>query len=402
TVAPPPPPKPEPRLKTFKIYRYNPDNKDSKPFMQSYTVDLNDCRPMVLDALFKIKIEQDPTLTFRRSCREGICGQPVLRRKSPNLYSKPLFTAKINNRLEQTTGVHYSTSRLPLMRGVHQKIEGLIEEYIAKQRLSIALDLEEQLKFTLYPTLYVMKDVSLLISPIKPRGTTKIYPLPHMYVVKDLVVDFKQFYNQHHRIRPYLLRKLKAPEGKEQLLQSMQDRDTLGPEMCAITRVRKVCPHAWYTAFNYPALPHGIDVLLRILESWHFDRVGQLRMTATWNVFLCACCSTACPEYWWHGHSKEPNDFLGPSALLNAYRWIMDSRDECTKARLNDLKNFYSVFRCHQINNCTNVCPKRLKPGKAIANLRLLISGLSKKKKADMQGSSPANPDKGCEKSRCR
>ncbi|KAJ8965163.1 hypothetical protein NQ314_004306 [Rhamnusium bicolor] len=168
-----------------------------------------------------------------------------------------------------------------------------------------------------------------------------------MYVIRDLIVDFNKFLEQHKRIKPYLIRKKTESEGKEQFLQSMKDRDTLD---------------------------------------------GYV------ECVLCACCSTSCPEYWWHGHSKKPNDFLGPAALLHAYRWVQDSRDEATQERLSALANFYSVYRCHQINNCTNVCPKRLEPGKAIANLRLLISGFKKKKKADMEGKVPADPNKACPK----
>ncbi|KAJ8920621.1 hypothetical protein NQ315_004760 [Exocentrus adspersus] len=266
-------PEKKPKLKTFSIYRFNPKDKTQKPTMKKYIIDINDCRPMVLDALFKIKTEQDSSLAFRRSCREGICGSCAM------------------------------------------NIDGV-------NRLAC-------------------------LHKIKPRGVTKIYPLPHMYVVKDLVVDMTRFFDQYHRVKPYLIGKSgDKDQGGSQYLQSIKDREALD---------------------------------------------GYV------ECILCACCSTSCPEYWWHGHSKKPNDFLGPAALLHAYRWITDSRDYATKERLNQLKSYYSVYRCHQINNCTSVCPKRLAPGKAIANLRLLMSSFKKKKKPDMEGSLPAEPEKACD-----
>ncbi|CAH1175793.1 unnamed protein product [Phaedon cochleariae] len=261
-----------PHLKTFKIYRYDPQDKKKKGHMQKYTINLNDCRPMVLDALLKIKTEQDSSLSFRRSCREGICG---------------------------SCGMN---------------IDGV-------NRLACT-------------------------HKIKLKGTTKIYPLPHMYVIKDLVVDFSKFIEQHKRIMPYLIREKAHAEGKDQCLQSIKDRDSL---------------------------------------------IGYV------ECILCACCSTSCPEYWWHGHTKAPNDFLGPAALLNAYRWIKDTRDEGTKLRLSKLTNYYNLYRCHQINNCTKCCPKRLAPGKAIADLRLLVANFKKKKKGDLEGNLPSDPHKACE-----
>ncbi|XP_072389054.1 succinate dehydrogenase [ubiquinone] iron-sulfur subunit-like [Diabrotica undecimpunctata] len=262
--------KKQPLLKTFKVYRYDPEKEGCKPAMKPYTIDLNDCRPTVLDALNKIKTEQDPSLTFRKSCREGICG---------------------------SCGMNIDG------------VNGLA-----------------------------------CLKKINPRGVTKVYPLPHMYVIKDLVVDFKKFIEQHNRIKPYLIRH--PPEEKNmQFSQSVKDRqDMLGLVEC----------------------------------------------------ILCACCSTSCPEYWWHGHSKAPNDFLGPAALLNSYRWIVDSRDHATKQRLSELGNYFNVFRCHQINNCSVCCPKRLLPGKAIAKLRLLVANVQSKKKPDMEGTAMSDPLKAC------
>lgn len=265
-----------PRPKIFQIYRYIPGDKCSpKPFKKSYTLDLNKTGIKVLDALIKIKKEIDPTLAFRVSCREGICG---------------------------SCGMN---------------IDG--------------------------------KNQLACLSTIQPKGVTKIYPLPHMYVIRDLVVDFRHFTKQHKRIMPYLILKDQVPE-ENQLLQSMQDRD---------------------------------------------------KIDGTIECILCACCSTSCPEYWWHGHTKDKNDFLGPAALLNAYRWIIDSRDQAQQERLNIMTNYFNVYRCHTINNCTSCCPKQLNPAKAIANLRLMLGNLKSKPKPEMEGSIPAEPNKMCEE-RCK
>ncbi|KAL1497140.1 hypothetical protein ABEB36_008146 [Hypothenemus hampei] len=261
------------KLKKFKIYRYNSEFSQvtKKPYMQEYIIDTNECGPMVLDALEKIKTDQDGTLTYRKSCREGICG---------------------------SCGMNIDG------------VNGLA-----------------------------------CLTRISSSSKCIIYPLPHMYVIKDLIVDFKRFLEQHKKIRPYLIRgEEKTNEGEDYFLQSIKDRDRLD---------------------------------------------GYI------ECILCACCSTSCPEYWWHGHGNEPNDFIGPAALLNAYRWILDSRDEALKSRLDQLRNYYSVYRCHQINNCTSCCPKKLKPGLAIAKLRLLLAGWNKKNKAEMSGIIKADPVKG-------
>ncbi|EEB20331.1 succinate dehydrogenase, iron-sulfur subunit [Pediculus humanus corporis] len=244
-----------PQYKTFSIYRWDPDAVNEKPRMQSYEVDLNSCGPMVLDALIKIKNEIDPTLTFRRSCREGICGSCAMNIGGVNTLA--------------------------------------------------------------------------CISKISQSGTTKIYPLPHMYVVKDLVPDMTNFYNQYKSIQPWLQRKNEAEPGTEQYLQSVKDRDVLD---------------------------------------------------GLYECILCACCSTSCPSYWWNG-----DKYLGPAALMQAYRWIIDSRDDNTKERLSNLKDPFSVFRCHTIMNCTKTCPKSLNPGKAIAELKKLLGGLASKPTPDLQ-----------------
>eukprot|EP00794_Sanderia_malayensis_P015247 gene15247-16821_t len=192
------------RMKTFSIYRWDPEKPGDKPRLQDFEVDLNNCGPMVLDALIKIKNEIDPTLTFRKSCREGICGSCSM------------------------------------------NIGGI--------------------------------NTLACICKIDEKAKTKIYPLPHMYVVKDLV-------------------------------------------------------------------PDGL-----------------------YECILCACCSTSCPSYWWNG-----DKYLGPAALMQAYRWMVDSRDEYLEERLSYMDDEMSVYRCHTIMNCTQICPKNLNPGKAIGEIKKLM-----------------------------
>ena len=227
------------RVKTFRIYRYDPDS-GKNPSYDTFEVDLDACGPMVLDALFKIKNEIDPTLTFRRSCREGICGSC-----SMNLNGK--------NGLACTTAI-------------------------------------EDLK-----------------------GAITITPLPHMEVVKDLVPDFTHFYAQYASIRPWLQTVSPTPSGKERL-QAPEERE---------------------------------------------------KLDGLYECILCACCSTACPSYWWNS-----DKFLGPAILLQAYRWLADSRDEMTGERLDQLEDPFRLYRCHTIMNCANVCPKGLSPARAIAEIK--------------------------------
>uniref|UniRef100_UPI001CB96F06 succinate dehydrogenase [ubiquinone] iron-sulfur subunit 2, mitochondrial-like n=1 Tax=Erigeron canadensis TaxID=72917 RepID=UPI001CB96F06 len=233
-----------PSLKSFQIYRWSPDNP-SKPELKSYKIDLKDCGPMVLDALIKIKNEIDPSLTFRRSCREGICGSCAMN-------------------IDGCNGLACLTK----------------------------------------------------IEPEKPE--TMITPLPHMFVIKDLVVDMTNFYNQYKSIEPWLKRKSKPEtgwEGKE-VYQSKKDRE---------------------------------------------------KLDGMYECILCACCSTSCPSYWWN-----PESYLGPAALLHANRWIMDSRDEYTKERLDAVNDEFKLYRCHTILNCARACPKGLNPGKQIQNIKSL------------------------------
>ena len=235
-------PKPQgKRLKDFKIYRWNPDDGQN-PHIDTYTLDMDKCGPMVLDALIKIKNEQDPTLTFRRSCREGICGSCAM-----NINGK--------NGLACTTG---------------------------------------------------MDEV---------KGDVKITPLPHMEVVKDLVPDLTNFYAQYASIEPWL--KTESPAPDRERLQTEDDRR---------------------------------------------------KMDGLYECILCACCSTSCPSYWWN-----QDRYLGPAILLQAYRWIADSRDEHTGERLDNLEDPFRLYRCHTIMNCAHACPKGLNPAKAIAEIKKLM-----------------------------
>ncbi len=229
-------------VKTFKIYRWSPDD-DENPRVDSYEVDLDACGPMVLDALIKIKNEVDQTLTFRRSCREGICGSCAM------------------------------------------NIDGLN---------------------TLACTKY--------ISDIK--GDAKVFPLPHMKVVKDLVPDLSLAYAQLSSIEPWMKTQSPPPPDQERL-QSPEDRK---------------------------------------------------RLDGLYECILCFCCTTSCPSYWWNG-----DRYLGPAVLLQAYRWIADSRDEYTGERLDNLQDPFRLYRCHTIFNCTKTCPKGLNPAKAIAEVKKLM-----------------------------
>jgi len=227
--------------RTFKIYRFDPDG-GANPRLDSYAVDLAECGPMVLDALIKIKNEVDATLTFRRSCREGVCGSCAMNIDGTN---------------------------------------------------------------TLACTKYI-SDV---------KGEVRIYPLPHMPVVKDLVPDLNQAYAQYASIEPWL--KTTTPPPDRERPQSPGEREQLD---------------------------------------------------GLWECILCFCCSTACPSYWWNG-----DRYLGPAVLLQAYRWLADSRDEAAGERLDNLEDPFRLYRCHTILNCTRTCPKGLNPAKAIAEIKKLM-----------------------------
>jgi succinate dehydrogenase / fumarate reductase, iron-sulfur subunit len=231
------------KVTEFKIYRWNPDDT-ANPRTDTYYVDRDDCGPMVLDALIWIKNKVDPTLTFRRSCREGICGSCAM-----NMDGK--------NGLACTTG----------------------------------------------------------IDECGGKGKVSIYPLPHMPVVKDLVPDLTRFYAQHASIEPWLKTTTPAPE-----------------------------------------------------KEWKQAKDDREKLDGLYECILCACCSTSCPSYWWNG-----DRYLGPAALLQAYRWLIDSRDEATGERLDNLEDPFRLYRCHTIMNCANACPKGLNPAKAIAEVKKMM-----------------------------
>ncbi|CCX04392.1 succinate dehydrogenase and fumarate reductase iron-sulfur protein [Pyronema domesticum] len=240
-TAPATPETKKPLMKKFQVYRWNPDEPEKKPYMQEYELDLNQTGPMFLDALIRMKNEVDPTLTFRRSCREGICGSCAMNIEGTN---------------------------------------------------------------TLACLCRIDRDTSKV---------AKIYPLPHTYVVKDLVPDLTQFYKQYKSIKPYLQRK-DAPTPMKENLQSIADRK---------------------------------------------------KLDGMYECILCACCSTSCPSYWWNS-----SEYLGPAVLMQSYRWIADSRDQFTEERKAALDNEMSLYRCHTIMNCARTCPKGLNPGLAIAKIK--------------------------------
>ena len=230
------------QVRAFKIYRFDPESGEN-PRVDTYEVDMTTCGPMVLDALIKIKNEIDPTLTFRRSCREGICGSCAMNIDGTN-------------------------------------------------------------------TLACTKAIGDCAS-----GDVKVYPLPHMPVVKDLVPDLTHFYAQYASVKQWL--RTDTPPPDRERLQSKEDR---------------------------------------------------AKLDGLYECILCACCTTACPSYWWNS-----DRYLGPAVLLQAYRWIADSRDEDTGARLDELEDPFKLYRCHTIMNCTRTCPKGLNPAKAIAEVKKLI-----------------------------
>ena len=224
--------------KGFSIYRWSPDD-DENPRTDYYEIDLSKCGPMVLDAIIKIKNEIDPTLTFRRSCREGICGSCAM------------------------------------------NIDGV-------------------------NTLACTKSIDDV------KGDIRISPLPHQPVVKDLVPDLTNFYEQHKSVQPWLKTKTDQPE-----------------------------------------------------KEWYQSKEDREKVDGMYECIMCACCSTSCPSYWW-----SPDKYLGPAALLPANRWIKDSRDEYKEERLDELDDAFKVYSCRTIMNCAKSCPKGLSPAKAIADIK--------------------------------
>ena len=236
-----PSPSPNADLRTFQIYRWSPDDSEN-PRYDRFVIDLNECGPMVLDVLIKIKSEIDTTLTFRRSCREGICGSCSM----------------------NVDGVN---------------------------------------------TLACIKPI------VEVKGMVKINPLPHMSVIKDLVPDLSQAYEQYASIKPWLQSDM--PTGDRERLQSEEDR---------------------------------------------------AKLDGSWECILCFCCTTGCPSYWWNG-----DKFLGPATLLQAHRWINDSRDTHQQERLKELNDPFKLYRCHTIMSCTQTCPKGLNPAKAIGKIKQMM-----------------------------
>lgn len=225
------------------VYRYNPD-KDNEPYMQDFDLEIPGGKDlMVLDVLELLK-EQDPSIMYRRSCREGVCG---------------------------SDGVS--------MNG--------------KNGLACITPISEVVK----------------------RGKLSIRPLPGLPVIRDLVVDMGQFYKQYEKVRPYLLNDEPVPARER--LQSPEDRE---------------------------------------------------KLDGLYECILCACCSTACPTFWWN-----PDKFIGPAGLLQAYRFLADTRDTATEERLEDLQDPFSIFRCRGIMNCVSVCPKGLNPTRAIGHIRNML-----------------------------
>ncbi|KAG0471664.1 hypothetical protein HPP92_016210 [Vanilla planifolia] len=230
--------------KEFKIYRWSHGSPAKKPFLQSFFVDIRECGPMVLDALQKIKAEQDSSLSYRRSCREGICGSCAM------------------------------------------NIDG--------------------------------NNALACLHPIDAHSSkaTMITPLPHMFVIKDLVVDLTAFYHQYKCIEPWLKPRSPPEDGRE-YRQSPSERR---------------------------------------------------KLDGLYECILCACCSSACPAYWWN-----PEEYLGPAALLQARRWIVDSRDDYARERLQALtEDVDKMYRCRTIRNCTAACPKKLDPANAISNMKVM------------------------------
>lgn len=231
-------------IRVFEIYRWDPENNEN-PRIDTFEIDMEECGPMILDALMKIKDEIDTSLVFRRSCREGICGS---------------CSFNINGK-----------NTLACIRK--------IDEF---------------------------------------KGKIRIFPLPHRPVIKDLVVDLTTPYAQHAAVQPWMQSSTPIAQNKE-MLQSPAERE---------------------------------------------------KLDGLWECILCFCCSTSCPSYWWNGE----RGYYGPAALLQAYRWIEDSRDDATAERLSELDDHTRLFSCHTIMNCMDVCPKGLNPGKAIAEIKKKVA----------------------------
>lgn len=242
------------KMKRIDIYRSNPSDPEDIPKYVTYYINRDECGPMFLDALIKIKDEIDPTLSFRRSCREGICGSCAMN-----------------------------------MDGRHH--------------------------------------LACLCSLPDNNEKSVISPLMGMFVLKDLVVDMTHFYAQYKSIDPYLKRKTPKKEGEKEYYQSIEDRK---------------------------------------------------KLDGLYECVLCACCTTSCPSYWWH-----PQEYLGPAVLMQAYRWVIDSRDEYTEERLEAIGGDMKLDECYQIGICSLACPKHLNPRQALQSLKDLYLEHKEKKEAE-------------------
>ncbi|MGZ8362330.1 MAG: succinate dehydrogenase iron-sulfur subunit [Caulobacteraceae bacterium] len=230
-------------VRTFKIYRYDPESGEN-PRWDTYDVDMSACGPMVLDAIINIKNTVDPTLSFRRSCREGICGSCAMNIDGRNTLACTKASADIGG------------------------------------------------------------------------SKVQISPLPHQPVIRDLVPDLTMFFAQYASIEPWM--KTESPAPDKEWVQSPEDR---------------------------------------------------AKLDGLYECILCACCTTSCPSYWWNGEK-----YLGPATLLQARRWLADSRDEATGERLDYLEDPFKLYRCHTIMNCAQVCPKGLNPAEAIGETKKMLA----------------------------
>lgn len=230
-------------IRRVQVYRWDPESGEN-PRIDTFEIDMDSCGPMVLDILLKIKNEIDSSLTFRRSCREGVCGS---------------CSMNINGR----------------------------------------------------------NSLACTVAARDYAGVIKIFPLPHMEVIKDLVPDMTHFFAQYESIQPWLQNSQPAPEGQERL----QSHDQ------------------------------------------------RAQLDGLYECVMCASCSTSCPSYWWNS-----DKYLGPAVLLQAYRWLADSRDDHDAERLEQLNDAFKLYRCHTIMNCTDTCPKGLNPALAIAEIKKLLA----------------------------
>ena len=254
-------------LVQYKLFRYDPFI-NTEPWVQLYFIPVEKQSSMLLDNLFYIKNEKDESLSFRRSCREGICGSCAMNINGENALA----------------------------------------------------------------CLYIMKEHLNLLN-----NEVRIFPLPHMPVVKDLVVCMKHFYLQYKSINPFLLK-----NSMEYIISN------------------------FYVDVNVFTFNTLINVHLPLKENLQFDRY---LLNGLYECILCACCSTSCPSYWWN-----KDRYLGPAVLLQSYRWLIDSRDDFFFSRLSQVNDSYKVGRCHSILNCVSCCPKGLNPAEAINNIKLLIN----------------------------